>query len=143
VVLVMLASVVIVGAASCRPPWGGVDDIPVPPPHGDDVPTIPPPNPPKPPPNDWSPAAQELAREARGDAAARQVVCFAYENFYDDDTGNLSLPSEEEFVGEVVAALAPPGSEPYFRAKAGQLHEIFQSLEAGEARKAATDITCL
>jgi hypothetical protein len=82
------------------------------------------PPPPRDPPNVPAPTvADDLVRQGEDDQVAFDVICFAYENFYDASTGAFTAPSAEEFVENVVQALAPSGSQAAYRFEAESLYE--------------------
>jgi hypothetical protein len=112
----------------------------------DDVPTVAPPRP-----RDSSPpsgtggelgATDDLVRQGDEDDVSRDVICFAYDNFYDASTGEVALPETEEFVESVAGRLATEGSQADYRFKARSLHRTLSDPEADLA-SVAQELACL
>ena len=68
-------------------------------------------------------ATDDVVRQGEQDDVSKDVICFAYENFYDESTGSLSLPSQETFVSSLLDALVPGASQLTYRLKAESLYE--------------------
>ncbi len=81
-----------------------------------------------------------LRAEGQNDADAQQIICFAFDSFYDADTGRLALPSPEEFSAQVVDALATaPNTSHSIRLKAEELHD---DLVQGDIVSVTKDLGC-
>lgn len=111
-------------------PRGPVDDVPVAPPPRD---------PPLPPAGGGEAATDDVIREGRTDGTAKDVICFGYQNFFED--GYFIAPSEVEFVNAVAEELAPTGSQLYIRLKADSLYEKLNDPET-DLTDVATEIGC-
>lgn len=85
-------------------------------------------------------ATQELRRQGQSDDTAKQVICFAFDSFYDEDLGELSLPTSDAFANQVVETLATtPDSADSFRLKA---EELYDHLQAGDVVSVVKDLGC-
>ncbi len=114
-----------------------------PPPAHERPPVLHPPEPPKPRPlHILSVAASRLLQRAQEDAVTRDVVCFAYDTFYDKDTHQLALPSSEDFTTEVLQEVAPPDSALAYATAAQDVYDDLQELEQGEFLELAVDLQC-
>jgi len=144
--LAAAASVVVVGVGGVVGHSSGVfrttaDDVARGP--GRVVDDVPPPRDPNLPPAGGAEVAatDDLAREGRDDVDAKEVICFAYENFTDDTTGEFVAPSEAEFVRSVGTLLAPEGSQLSYRLKADSLYEKLDHPET-DMKDVANEILC-
>ena len=88
-------------------------------------------------------AADELERRAARDEALHEVVCYAYDTFYDADTGELVLPDGQTFADNTAGALAPPGTYAHYRSKAQDAFALLEDVEAGELADVAVDLACV
>jgi hypothetical protein len=113
------------------PPIGVPKPLPKPDPHP--VPVDPAP---------LSPAADDLRRQAEEDAVAADIVCFVYDNFYDSDTGEVSMPAEDDFLASVAVEIAPANSVIAYRAKASAMYDAFDSLGTDDLATVATNAGC-
>jgi hypothetical protein len=86
-------------------------------------------------------ATDDLVREGMKDVEAKEITCFAYENFVDDATGEFVAPTEAEFVEAVVTQLAPEGSQLSYRLKAESLYEKLSDPET-DWEDVAIELTC-
>ncbi len=83
---------------------------------------------------------QALVDEGQSDNTAKQVICFAADNFYNETTGSLGLPSREEFGTQVVKTLATTPNAAYsYRLKA---NELYDDLSRGDPVAVAKDLAC-
>jgi hypothetical protein len=87
-------------------------------------------------------ATDDLARQGESDDVSWDVICFAYANFYDAATGELTVPEEDEFVAAVVEAIAPDGTQLAYRLKAHSLHETLSDPDANLG-SVAQELSCL
>ena len=84
------------------------------------------------------PGDDVLRQEAQSDTG-REVICFAYENFYDASTGEVRLPTQEEFARRAVAELAAEGTQLSYRLKASTLYD---DLQQGDLASIAQELAC-
>jgi hypothetical protein len=87
-------------------------------------------------------ATDDLVREGESDTDARGVICFAYENFFDSASGELALPSPEEFANSAVEALAPERAPIGVRLKANALYESLSDPDA-DLVTVAEELACI
>lgn len=112
-------------------------DVPGPdrPTPGSDIPT------PVPGSGSGSHAAGSLVAEGESDDEAKDIICFAYQQYGGSSDGGVTMPSETDFGNAVAEGLAPPGSALAYRAKA---HSLYQSLSDPNAdwSDAAASLAC-
>lgn len=113
-----------------RGPGRVIDDVPLPPPPRD---------PARPPVGAVEPATDDLVGEGTNDALAKDIICFAYDNFV--EYGVFSAPSEIDFINAVAEELAPAGSQLSVRIKANSLYETLNDPEA-DLEDVAIELGC-
>jgi hypothetical protein len=86
-------------------------------------------------------STENLVREGQQDATKKDVICFAYETFYDDDVGGLALPSQAEFVEAVLDAVVPRETPLGVRLKAESLYETLSDPDA-DLVSVSTEMAC-
>ena len=149
----MLVKVLLVAALSAT--VGAVPHChPEPPPHPPEPPPLHPPKPPEPRPRPpegggevppvggLSSAGQSLERESSDDEQIRRIVCFAYDTFYDDETGEVNVPTQDEFVQDVLDEVLPDSPPDRVRAKADDVYDLLVDLEDGDLGAVAADVGC-
>jgi len=83
----------------------------------------------------------DVLRQTETDDYTLDIVCFAYGNFYDSDTGSFVLPSSSEFAGSVIETLATSGTASYYREKAYALRDELSD-PAVDAATIAEEVVC-
>jgi hypothetical protein len=84
----------------------------------------------------------DLVREGNDDVTAKEVICFAWDNYdVDETTGEFLLPTEADFVESVAEAFVPSGTPLSYRLKADSLYETINDPET-EAADVATELAC-
>ena len=113
-----------------RGPGRVIDDFPVPPPRDPARPTV----------GAVEPATDDLVREGTNDTLAKDIICFAYDNFVED--GVFVAPSEVDFINAVAEELVPGESQLSVRLKANSLYETLNDPEA-DLEDVATELACV
>jgi hypothetical protein len=138
----------------CPPPKPPKPPVKPPSPNAvDDVPSLPPERPGVPPGerpptggglDDASSAADDLVREGQSDDLAREAICFAYDQFYDAETGTFEFPPQDEFAAGVAEQFGADISAQYAaRVRAYEVYDTLLALEDGELATVAADLGCL
>jgi len=86
-------------------------------------------------------ATDDLVREWANDVQAKEVICFASQNFRDETTGKFVAPSETEFVNSAAEQFAPAGSQLSYRLKADSLYEKLSDPET-DLEDVAIELAC-
>jgi hypothetical protein len=85
-------------------------------------------------------ATRALLKEGADDVAAKEIICFAYDNFVDND-GIFTATSEDAFLGAVVGELAPQGSALSYRIKASELYSTLSDPDT-DWSEVASELVC-
>jgi hypothetical protein len=117
-----------------------------PPPHPDIHPPEPPRFKPTPPPRPaeaaLGDAGQRAAHDGEADATEREIICFAYAEFYEPATGEVSLPSTDAFVNDVFERIRPQSEEEQLADKAQLAYARVEDLANGEFVALAESLAC-
>jgi hypothetical protein len=124
---------------------------PEPPPRPPEPPPLHPPAPPERPgggggiphPGGISPAAESLEQQSKDDDHVKDIVCFAYEQFYDPDSGTVNVPTEDQFVADVLDEVLPSAPPDVAREKAADVYALLDDLQSGDLGAVAADVGCL
>jgi hypothetical protein len=85
---------------------------------------------------------QHTVHEGEADSVTRELLCFAYSEFYDQSTGEIRLPSMDGFIHDVFEKLRPRSEEEQLMGTAGHAYELVQNLAAGEIQAVAESLAC-
>jgi hypothetical protein len=89
-----------------------------------------------------SSTGEQAVHAGEADGTEREIICFAYEEFYDPATGELRLPSAVTFTGDVFEKVRPRSEEEQLVGKAFRVYGLVRSLSAGEFVAVAEELAC-